>query len=327
MRQIANQYFFESSLATGVGTELSLCRADHKEGPYVVVKQLVDPEYLDNLETEFEVLGHIHPHDRIIALLDGFIFRQQAFLVYEYYPHGDLYRHIRKNGPLSEPDAVKLLAQLASALRHARQYGYFHCDVKPENVLLRAPGDCVLADWDLCRRSDQLRVSMHSGSTLSMAPEVILGQLHEVSDVYSLGCLLHFCLFGSRVFGMTAASLPHERITLHLEQDYVIPDSYISSGLSVLLMAMLAKSPQERATLDDIFTYLEGREPFKRQIPTGKKLKDRVPEFIGSRYAERCITKSRERIALNDAKSDAHSQSLVQAHRKILSYLDVFVEN
>ncbi|OPX57032.1 Serine/threonine protein kinase [Oceanospirillum multiglobuliferum] len=314
-----NRYIFEKKIATGAGTELNLCSINHKTGVYVVVKQLIDKNDIDNIETELEALTSISSHPNIIKLIDGFIFKDNGFLVYEYYPLGDLFHYIKKNGPFTESQAVSLLAQITNALQHARNHGFFHCDLKPENILIKTPKDFILADWDLARHSHQLKISMHYGSSLAMAPEVILGQLHENSDIYSLGCLMHYCLFGKRAYGLTSTSFPHENIFAHLEKNYEIPSGKCGVNLSTLIRSMMVKNPNHRATLADVMSYLSGRvEP---EPLTLCDIYESVPEMIEPAYAQACREKSLSRIQKYQKNSDNRSQSLILAHELILSYL------
>lgn len=318
-----NRYLFEKKIAQGMGTELSLCRINHKDGDACVVKELIDIEYLDNLESEYEVLSSIPSHPGILGLIDSFLFKKNAYLVYEFCSSGDLFNFIKANGPLSEPQAIKLLGQLVGALQHARNYGFFHCDVKPENILLKSNGTFVLSDWDMARKSHQRRVSMHYGSTLSMAPEVILGQIHENSDVYSLGCLLHYCIFGKRVYELTSKSLPHERILSHLAENYDMPESNFSAQFQELLNRMLRKNPESRASLADLQAFLCGeKQSASVDISIPENLYNDVPDIIDPAYADVCRTKSIRRIEQNKRKdSQQKTQSLILAHRVILAYL------
>lgn len=314
-----SNYIFKEKLASGVGTELSLCYKNSEKGELVVVKELVDSKYISSFESEIEALTSIWPHDNIINLIDSFVFKNKAFSVYDYYFSGDLYKIIRKNGAFSERDAVSVLSQIALALQHARKFGFFHCDIKPENILLKN-NHYVLADWDLSCATDDLKSSMHYGSTLSMAPEVMLGRIHEKSDVYSLGCLLYFCLSGSRVFGLNVDSLPHTRVLSHFENVLDLSDIKCSSGLKKLLVNMLIKNPFERVSLDDVLLYLKSDFVFP-----DKKIEkisyEIIPEIVGSYYSERSKKKSWSRIDKNKKNNNEYSRSLVLAHLVVLSYL------
>jgi len=319
-----NRYFVEKKIAQGMGTELSLCRINHKDGEFCVVKELVETEHLDNLESEYEVLSSLAPHPGIIGLIDSFLFKKSAYLVYEFCPSGDLFNFIKSNGPISESQAINLLSQLVAALQHARNHGFFHCDVKPENVLLKNTRTFVLADWDMARMSHQRRVSMHYGSTLSMAPEVMLGQIHENSDAYSLGCLLHYCIFGKRVFDLSSKSLPHERVLSHLAENYEMPESNFSASFQRLLNLMLRKNPESRASLSDIQAFLSGEKLHAyAEVSGSEDLYKSVPDIIDSNHAEVCRGKSTRRIEQNLRKERVEmTESLILAHRIILSYLD-----
>jgi len=57
------------------------------------------------------------------------------YLVMEYVDGPSLWDHIARAGRLPEPEAVRLLVQVAEALHEAHGLGLIHRDVKPDNIL------------------------------------------------------------------------------------------------------------------------------------------------------------------------------------------------
>lgn len=75
-------------------------------------------------------------------------FGKKIFIEYEYC-QGGIYTMWFKIMAFDEAQARVLLSQMCSALLHAKQSGFYHCDIKPENVLLKNDHEFVIADWDL----------------------------------------------------------------------------------------------------------------------------------------------------------------------------------
>jgi serine/threonine-protein kinase len=87
---------------------------------------------------------------------------------------------------------VRLLLQVAGALRFAHGRLLVHCDVKPSNILVDAEGRAHLIDFGVARLTGRRDSGMATGYTPAVAsPEQRAGMAAGVpSDVYQLGLLL-----------------------------------------------------------------------------------------------------------------------------------------
>ena len=121
-------------------------------------------------------------------------------------------------GPLPAGRAVRIVEQVASALRAAHAAGLVHRDVKPSNVLITADDFAYLIDFGLARSSedDGLTVTGHTVGTFAyMAPERYEGgQVDARTDVYSLACVLYQCLTGQRPFAGSGAQQMMAHLTV-----------------------------------------------------------------------------------------------------------------
>jgi formylglycine-generating enzyme required for sulfatase activity len=111
--------------------------------------------------------------------------------------------------------AVGLVAQIADALAHAHAHGLIHRDVKPANVLVRADGQALLADFGIARDEALPSLTQDGGflGTLDYAsPEQVRGERVDArTDVWSVGVLLYRLVAGEHPFpGATRASLVNE---------------------------------------------------------------------------------------------------------------------
>lgn len=107
-------------------------------------------------------------------------------------------------GPMHPERAVRIIEQVAAALRAAHNAGLVHRDVKPSNILLNADDFAYLIDFGLARTDEDagLTVTGHTVGTFAyMAPERYEGRpVDSRTDVYSLACVLYQCLTGKRPF-------------------------------------------------------------------------------------------------------------------------------
>ena len=119
-----------------------------------------------------------HPH--IVDVYDhGVLPDGSPFIAFEYVRGADLASRLAAEEFLPPALLAQVGARVARALHAAHQAGVVHRDVKPENVLLRAPGDPVLVDFGVARLDAAGTVYTQDGMLLGtpsyMAPELWRG--------------------------------------------------------------------------------------------------------------------------------------------------------
>ena len=172
-------------------------------------------------------------------------------LVMEYVDGDTLTQRVRRGGPLSPAETVRLLEETGWALAYAHSRGVVHRDVKPDNILIeRATGRALITDFGIARSSaaDGLtRVGEVIGTPQFMSPEQAAGEeLDGRSDLYSLGVVGFFALTAKLPFqAPTAQAL----LGMHLTQ---APPSVTSlrpdlpAALAAVIDRCLAKDPDDR---------------------------------------------------------------------------------
>jgi TolB-like protein/tetratricopeptide (TPR) repeat protein len=164
---------------------------------------------------------------------------------------------IASGGPLSTPECVRILRDVARALSYAHEQGVVHRDIKPENVLLS--GDAaVVTDFGIAKAVSAAKTLGSTGTLTSagiglgtpayMAPEQAFGDpaTDRRADIYSFGCLAYELLTGKPPF----ADRPSHQLVIAHAMETPPPLESRNSGvpepLTALVMQCLAKNPDER---------------------------------------------------------------------------------
>ena len=117
-------------------------------------------------------------------------------------------QRIRRAGPLTAAEAIRLLQEVAWALSYAHGRGVVHRDIKPDNILIeRATGRALVTDFGIAHTaavaSDTAltRIGEVVGTPQFMSPEQASGdKLDGRSDLYSLGVVAFFAVTGRLPF-------------------------------------------------------------------------------------------------------------------------------
>jgi serine/threonine-protein kinase len=153
------------------------------------------------------------------------------------------------DGPMRPERAVRIIEQVAAALRAAHNAGLVHRDVKPSNILLNRDDFAYLIDFGLARTDDDagLTVTGHTVGTLSyMAPERYDSRPVDLrTDVYSLACVLYQCLTGRKPFPGTGS----DQMIAHISAPPPHPTDIakgLPRGFDVVIETGMAKDPAQR---------------------------------------------------------------------------------
>lgn len=147
-------------------------------------------------------------HPNIVQIFDHNYEREHPYAVMEFARGGHLRQRLSaaKDGRLPVSQALRILLQVAYALRFAHAQGILHLGLKPENVLFDGLGNVKLSDFGMAKVLDredgasQAPVLVSSGTVGYMAPERLQpdssASTGPASDIYSLGILAYEMLTG-----------------------------------------------------------------------------------------------------------------------------------
>src|SRR5262249_18038629 len=235
------------------------------------------------------------------------------FMVMELVNGKDLSRTVKEKGPLSITQAIDCLIQAARGLEEAHQHGIVHRDIKPSNLLLDRSGTVKILDLGLARvnqirefsevESSEAELTT-SGSIVGtvdyMSPEQAYNPrlADGRSDIYSLGCTLHFLLTGKAPYGGQTFM---ERLLGHRGRP--IPSlrdtrAEIPADVTAAFRRLMAKSPERRPqTMGQVIAELQscrstasGKRAKRPEIPEASEPTEEEPksvyEFVASTESE-----------------------------------------
>ncbi len=201
--------------------------------------------------TEARTLARLsHPH--IVRVLDFAVQESIPFLVMEYAPGGPLYRRHPSGTRLPLDTIVTYMSQVASALQYAHDQQLVHRDVKPENMLLNAREEVLLADFGLAMLapsispgSTQAIEQQLVGTTPYLAPEQLRGQPRPASDQYALGVVVYEWITGERPFRGPPIEVALQHVSARPPSLRDLVPGLLPVVEEVVLRA-LAKEPEDR---------------------------------------------------------------------------------
>ncbi len=119
----------------------------------VAVKVLsgdLDDESRARFLREQRAMGRLTGHPNVVSVLEvGVTPSGRPFLVMPYHPQDSLDARIRRHGPLTVTEALRLGVKIAGALETAHRFGIVHRDVKPSNILLTDYDEPALTDFGI----------------------------------------------------------------------------------------------------------------------------------------------------------------------------------
>jgi serine/threonine protein kinase len=262
----------------GEGGMGQVYKAEHRRMKRVVAIKVLPPHIVKSPDTlrrfqrEVEAAARLE-HPNIVTAHDADEFQGVHYLVMQYVDGSDLSTIVRKQGAFPVAKAVELALEIGKGLQYAHQKGVVHRDIKPANILLDAQGTIKILDMGLARFEKPAGPSSLtsprdvapteltlSGSVIGtvdyMSPEQAMDakSSDHRSDIYSLGCTLHFLLTGLPVF---AGESFLQKVVAHREAP--LPSlANVPPVLNATFRRMIAKKPADRYQhMDEVLHDLE----------------------------------------------------------------------
>ena len=232
---IAYRYEVLGTLGKGSFGQVLKCK-DYKRNEVVALKVIRNKQRFHvqgAVEVRvLEVLRDNDPEDSmgVVRMKSYMIFRKHICITFELLSL-NLYEFLQINGfqGLSLALIRRFAVQLLITLGYSRENRVIHCDLKPENVLLRQTnrsGIKVIDFGSSCFENS--RVYTYIQSRFYRAPEIILGIPYTPAiDMWSLGCILAELYTGYPLF---PGESEKDQLALIMEVCGVPPKAVLMQG-------------------------------------------------------------------------------------------------
>ena len=190
-------------------------------------------------------------HRNIVPIYDVRVVGSDVFLIMKYVKGQSLKAILSDQGRLSAEQALRVTADLASALDYIHRQGIVHRDIKPGNILIEeASGAAYLADFGIARAESSHTLTqsgMLVGTPFYLAPEQIKGKKNDPrSDLYAFGATLYELLTGKPPFhGVDPLEILYQHINEKVAPIHTVrPD--LPAHLAAIVMKCLEKDANAR---------------------------------------------------------------------------------
>ena len=209
-------------------------------------------------ERELDMLDKISAfkHPSIVQMFGYINADDNVYIALELCEGGELLEQLESLGSYSEGDAAGIVEVTVSTLGYLHGEGIVHRDVKPENLLLKIPGDSKsikIADFGLSNIIEGKSLQTVCGSPAYMAPEVHnMTDYDEKVDLWSVGVMLYLLLCGSLPF------TPPRMLDKAESEDYNFSGKLwkqVSDGAKDLVSHLLVADPTKRYSVEEALNH------------------------------------------------------------------------
>ena len=248
---ISGRYRIEKELGRG-GMGIVYLAYDLDSSQYVAVKILKSSVSSESAFIRFknEIFSIVRlDHPNIIHVYDAG-FDSNIYYVMQYIDGTDLSKELHTKDKLDITETLHIAYQISAALDYAHGKGFFHRDVKPENILLDKNNNAFLVDFGITTSDSLPHVTQgFIGTVEYSSPEhcsggVITGK----SDQYSLAVVVYEMLTGRPPFVSEGGNSVAIAIK-HINEMPPDPREFcptITENTAKAILKALSKQPEKR---------------------------------------------------------------------------------
>jgi TonB family protein len=241
---------FTISERIGRGTYSRVYRAVDPQGRPVAIKistTATEQEHLSDFQRDLVAAASVL-HPNLVSVHDLGFEDEFPYVVMELVEGRDLGKLIETKASISLAERIRVMLQVAEALRSAHERGVFHLDVRPTKIMLADDGAAKLLDLGLGRLSyDESRVTDRGyliGSPFYMSPERLLAvdTANARCDIWSFGVTFYEWMSGRHPFYDDDG----ERMIGNIMDNSPAELAEVNGSLNRLIRQTLEKDPDSR---------------------------------------------------------------------------------
>ena len=215
-------------------------------------------KYRQSFVREAKTLATLH-HPNIVEVIDVFDENGTSYMVMPFIEGRSLQSIVEKNGPLSTPDAVNYIAQIANAVGYIHERHILHRDIKPDNIMVTADYKAILIDFGSAREFEedktQAQTSMLTHGYAPTEQYTRNSRKGSYTDIYAIGATLYFVLTGK--VPLEAAARMTEQMPEPRELNPDIPEEVNRT----ILKAMQIKAENRHQSISEFMDDLRNVKP------------------------------------------------------------------
>lgn len=163
-------------------------------------------------------------HPQIVRMFGHFVEDYRGYLVMERVEGISLKELVAGEGKQPESVVIEMAEQICDILDylHTGSYPIVHRDLTPDNLILQVDGTIKLVDFDVAHKMESSATASVVGKQAYIPPEQFRGEPVPASDLYALGCTLHYLLTGEEPEPITVSSPREICSTVTEEMDALV---------------------------------------------------------------------------------------------------------
>ncbi|CAI9763289.1 unnamed protein product [Fraxinus pennsylvanica] len=243
---------------------LAISRSQSSQIPQLMAVKSCGVSLSDSLMNEKLILDELKDCPEIIRCFGENFTHENGEKLYnvllEYTSGGSLADKVKncRDNRLPESEVRRYTKALLKGLNYIHKFGYVHCDIKLQNILMGKNGGVKIADFGLAKRVGREKMGDFGcelrGSPLYMSPEMAnRNEQGPPADIWALGCVVAEMVSGAspwRCFGLAELLM---RIGVHGEKPEV--PSNLSSGGKDFLGKCFVRDPSKRWTAEMLLNH------------------------------------------------------------------------
>jgi eukaryotic-like serine/threonine-protein kinase len=231
-----------------------------------------DPAFLARLRQELLISRKI-THPNVVRVHDFYQTAEMTFYTMDYIEGASLLEFTKQNTDMTLEQWTLLIESLLEGVEACHQQDIFHCDIKPENIIVSSSCQSHLLDFGVAAAKGEIN---RFATPSYCAPEYqSTGKVTAVADLYAVGISLYeACFYQSPFNSQNAQDLLIEKQSWTLCEDRQEAAGQIQKVLYRFIQRLTSKPlsrPQDAAAAKELWQELVAQQSTSQWFNTTPK--------------------------------------------------------